>query len=109
MTPADLQKALEANRPKNMKLELDYEHVHAPLAIPVCASVVIGNVLKVIAVGGLDPVTQLAHDLFVEMKGQMSGEDCLAKSREMAAQRAELPQEASVENGNDSQSGIVLP
>lgn len=116
MTPADIAKAL--NQRQNVKLELDYEHVHAPLAHPVCASVVIGNVLKIIAIGGTDHVTQLAHDLFVAHQDTMTPEDCIARAQKFygavgreamrmaadaAAARAELP-----ENG-DQASGIVLP
>jgi hypothetical protein len=118
MTPADIAKALAQRQ--NIELEFDYEHVHAPMAVPVSASVVIGNKLKLIAVGGLDPVTQLAHDLFVETKCQMTGEECLNKAREFYAavgreavrMQAEMAaariQDESQESG-DQPSGIVLP
>lgn len=124
-TPADLEKALSQRQ--NMKIKVGYEHIHAPLAQPVSGSVVIGNVLKIFAVGGNDQVTQLAHDLFVEHcvpsigKSALTPQECLAKSCEfysavgdhamqMAAEAAAQELVREPEDGDgETGSGIVIP
>lgn len=123
-TEADLAKALKEmhDRQQNIKLEFEFERQHAPLSRAVCGTVVVGNKVKLFAVGGMDHVTELARDLFLRYGvGGMTPEECIAKSREFyatvsreavraqaeaAAQQAQEPQQ---EDGEQGSGNIIVP
>ena len=119
MTPADMANALAAGAAqREQQIEFSYEHMHAPLAQPVAATILNGNKITLIAVGGIDHVTKLAHDLFVQSGGSGSPEQCIARAQEfyraVGAEAARMQAEMAAKQAmppeqDDSPSGIVLP